>query len=151
MDAERARAERAAFRALLIAHSRLTDRVEADLADAGLPPIGWYDVLNAVSEAGECGLRMFELADATAMSRSGMTRLIDRLEADGMIERRNCPSDRRGQVVVATARGVSTLREMCPAYGAAIHRHFGAHPIDVCALERELGTLVDAHAPTPVA
>jgi DNA-binding MarR family transcriptional regulator len=150
MDAERASTERAAFRALLLAHSRLTDRVEADLAGAGLPPIGWYDVLNAVSESGSCGMRMFELADVTAMSRSGMTRLIDRLEADGMIQRRDCPSDRRGQVVVATERGIATLEDMCPAYGAAIHRHFGSHPIDVAALARELGALADAHAPTPV-
>ena len=143
--------ERAAFRALLLACSRLTDRIEAELAEAGLPPIGWYDVLSAAAEAGERGARMFELADATAMSRSGMTRLVDRLEADGMIVRRSCPSDRRGQFVVATERGLATLRDMCPAYGAAIHRHLGSHPVDLATLARELGALADAHAPAPAA
>jgi DNA-binding MarR family transcriptional regulator len=146
METELEPTERDAFRALLLAHSRVTDRIEADLARAGLPPLGWYELLETIHGAPQRTIRMFELADAISMSRSGLTRLIDRLEREGLLARRTCPSDRRGQFVVITDAGVETLHAMWPAYAAAIRRHFSSLLAEPCVVARQLGAVAATHA-----
>lgn len=140
--------ERAAWRTLLAAHARVTERVEADLAAAGLPSIAWYDVLYSLYLADGRRLRMFELADAIIMSRSGLTRLVDRLEARGLLARRTCPSDRRGQFVVLEEAGVDALREMWPVYAASIRRRYLDLLDDPASVAAALGPVADAAATT---
>src|SRR5689334_23371658 len=84
------------WRALINAHAALSDRIERALAAAGLPALAWYDVLWALYSAPDRRLRMAELADHTVFSRSGLTRLVDRMEAAGVVERQPAPGDRRG-------------------------------------------------------
>src|SRR5207244_3752252 len=93
------------WRALLSAHAAVVGRVEGDLAAAGLPPLGWYDVLWALYRASGRRLRMGELAGAVVLSRTGLTRLVDRVEADGCLRREPVPGDRRGAYAVLTRRG----------------------------------------------
>src|SRR5579883_1213529 len=77
-------AEVGAWQALATARALVAERVDAALARAGLPPLHWYDVLAALARAPEDRLRMHELAQEVVMSRSGLTRLVDRLEGAGL-------------------------------------------------------------------
>ncbi len=115
----------AAWRAFLRAHARVVEAIERDLAEAGTRPLSWYDVLVALSEAPERRLRMHELADAVRLSPSGLSRLVDRLEARGLLERQPCSDDRRCQFAVLTGSGMDVLRGAWPTYAAGIARHFG--------------------------
>ena len=89
----------------LTAHSVLVERIEARLAGAGLPPLAWYDVLWALERAPERRLRMSELADHVVLSRSNLTRLVDRLEEAGLVARERSPHDRRAQHIRLTRAG----------------------------------------------
>lgn len=106
---------------------RVCHAVEAELAAAGLPSLAWYDALYELYRAPGRHLRMSELARKAQLSRSGLTRLVDRLEAEQLIERRACPSDGRVQHAQLTEKGVETLRRIWPVYRAGIARHFAAH------------------------
>lgn len=110
---------------LLTAHAELTGRIEAALAAAGLPPLGWYDVLWELEKA-DAGLRMAELARRVVLSRSNLTRLADRLEAEGLIERRDSAEDKRGYDCVITREGRAMRRKMWPVYEAGIVRLFAS-------------------------
>src|SRR3954454_17965752 len=115
-----------AWRALLNTHGRLTTEVEAALAAAGLPQLAWYDVLWALQRAPGKALRMGELADAVTISRSGLTRLVDRIEADGLLERRPSAADRRAVDVAITGEGKKLLRRMWPVYEDILRAQFEA-------------------------
>lgn len=115
-----------AWRAVLNAHARLTDAVERALADAGLPQLAWYDVLWALQRAPDRTLRMGPLAEAVTISRSGLTRLVDRIEAEGLLERRPARDDRRAVEVTITADGSKLLRRMWPVYEAVLRERFEA-------------------------
>ena len=114
-----------AWRALLNTHARMTGAIERALADHGLPPLAWYDVLWALHRSGKT-LRMGELADAATISRSGLTRLVDRLEAEGLLERRPAKDDRRAIDVTITAAGSRLLRRMWPVYEQVLREAFEA-------------------------
>ena len=83
-----------------------------------------YEVLLVLEDAPEGKLRMSELADSMLLSRSGITRLVDRLEADGLLERTSCPTDRRGLHAVLTAKGRARLREARPTHLAGVRSLF---------------------------
>src|SRR5262245_28699862 len=119
-----------AWAVLLTAHARLVERIEAELAAAALPPLGWYDVLWALESAADRQLRMHELADRVVLSRSNLTRLADRLEDAGLIERAAVAEDRRGAYCVITPNGRALRKRMWPVYQAAVERYFGAHVTD---------------------
>jgi DNA-binding MarR family transcriptional regulator len=114
----------ASWRALLNAHSRVIQRIERDLHAQGLPPLGWYDVLWALYRAPERRLRINELADHVVLSRTGMVRLVDRIEAAGLLRREPVPADRRGAYATLTDEGVEMLRKMWPVYARAIENLF---------------------------
>jgi DNA-binding MarR family transcriptional regulator len=127
MGKERASDPKAhAWAVLLTAHARLVDCIETELGAAGLPPLGWYDVLWALESAAGRQLRMRELAEHVVLSRSNLTRLADRLEQAGLIERAAAAEDRRGAYCVITAAGRALRKRMWPVYQAAVERHFGA-------------------------
>lgn len=113
-----------AWRALLNTHARLTGQIEAALADAALPQLGWYDVLWALHRSPGKALRMGELADAVTISRSGLTRLVDRIEAEGLLERRQAPGDRRAVEAAITPEGSKLLRRMWPVYEKVLRAEF---------------------------
>ena len=116
-----------AWAVLLTAHARLVERIEAALAAAQLPPLGWYDVLWALESAAGRQLRMHELAEHVVLSRSNLTRLADRLQDTGLIERTAAEEDRRGAYCVITAAGRALRKRMWPVYQDAVERYFGAH------------------------
>jgi DNA-binding MarR family transcriptional regulator len=136
--------ELGAWRALLDAHALVVEHVEDALQVAELPPLSWYDVLWTLHRAPEGRARMFEVAEGVVMSRSGLTRLVDRIEAAGLIERRQCPSDRRGQHVVLTEAGSAMLGRMWPVYAAAVEEHFARHVADCAALAAALAPVAEA-------
>jgi DNA-binding MarR family transcriptional regulator len=114
-----------AWRAFLNAHAALMRRIEDALAAADLPPLSWYDVLWPLHRASERTLRMGELsASVVTISRSGLTRLVDRIEEAGLVRRQASANDRRGTEVVLTNEGAAMLRRMWPVYAAEIQRSF---------------------------
>ena len=105
-----------ALRTLLRARTTLVERLEVALRADDLPPLAWYDVLCALDEAPGDGLRPRDLGYAVAHTPSGLTRLLDRITAAGLVERKSCPTDRRGYVVLLTPSGRETLDLMRPVY-----------------------------------
>lgn len=97
--------ELAAWRGLLRAHAALIRDLDSDLAQSHDLSLSAYEVLLALAEAPEGRLRMSDLAESVLLSRSGLTRLADRLEREGLIERRPCASDARGSHAVLTSEG----------------------------------------------
>lgn len=110
---------------LLIAHSKATRRVGRRAEAEGALPLDWYGVLLALEDAPEGRLRMGELAEHAMLSPSGLTRLIDRIEAAGLVERQLCPSDRRAFETVLTAKGRKERQKSWPIYARAIVEGFG--------------------------
>jgi DNA-binding MarR family transcriptional regulator len=70
---------------------------------------------------------MNQLASRILLSKSGLTRLIDRMEAEGLVERASSPNDRRGSFAVLTPRGEQVFREAAPIHLDGIHKHFASH------------------------
>jgi DNA-binding MarR family transcriptional regulator len=100
-------------------------RVEARLKAAGLPPLGWYDALLELERAGREGLRPVELERRLLLPQYGLSRLLARLEAEGLVTRTPCPHDARGQVATATAAGRALRRRMWRHYGPGIAEAMG--------------------------
>lgn len=114
----------ATWRAFLKAHATIINRIDHDLAVAKLPPLSTYDVLIELYEAPEHRLRMHELAERVVLSRSGLTRLVDRLEAEGLLMRDRSGTDRRGAYAVITEQGIAALRRTWPVYARGIGEYF---------------------------
>jgi DNA-binding MarR family transcriptional regulator len=124
MDTQLEQSRLAAWRSFLTAHVVLINQIERELVEAGVVPLSWYDVLFALYEAPGQRLRMNELASAIVLSRSGLTRLVDRLEAEGLLKREQSASDRRGAFAVLTEKGVEAMREAWPVYAKGINEYF---------------------------
>jgi len=116
-----------AWAVLLTAHATLVEKIEAALAAGKLPPLAWYDVLWELEKADDGKLRMHELARRIVLSRSNLSRLADRLEEAGLIEREDAPHDRRGYHCVITRAGLAMRKRMWPVYKAEIERLFSRH------------------------
>jgi len=117
----------ATWRSFLNAHAHVMRRIGRDLADAGLPDLGWYDLLWTLYRAPGRRLRVNELAREVVLSPTAMSRFVDRAVAAGRVRREPDPDDRRAQQVVLTDDGVALLRAMWPVYERAIEEHFAAH------------------------
>ncbi|HLV98328.1 MAG TPA: MarR family transcriptional regulator [Ktedonobacterales bacterium] len=120
----------AAWRAFLNAHAVVIDLIERDLAETDLLPLSSYDVLIELAEAPDHRLRMHELARAVVLSRSGLTRLVDRLEREGLLTRERADTDRRGAYAVITTQGLQAVRRTWPKYAQSIMRYFTSHLSD---------------------
>jgi DNA-binding MarR family transcriptional regulator len=129
----------AAWRAFLNAHAAVIDRIEREMAQAGVLPLGSYDVLVALLEAPDHRLRLHELARHIVLSRSTLTRVVDRLEADGLLVRERAQTDRRGAYAVLTETGRAALKRAWPVYARGIHAHFARY-----LSEEEVRTLTEA-------
>jgi DNA-binding MarR family transcriptional regulator len=137
-DAERL----AVWRGFLEAHATITGLLEHELLEQRDLPLTWYDVLLQLHEAGG-RLRMQELADAVLLHKSSVTRLVDRMEAAGLVEREVDADDGRSRHTVLTTEGRQTLRWAAPAHLRGVQRHFAGHltDTDVVALARVLAKL----------
>jgi DNA-binding MarR family transcriptional regulator len=134
--------------ARLIRAQRLTlSGVEADLKLAGWPPLGWYDALLELKRSETGALRPLELEKRLLLAQHNISRLIDRLEDKGYVQRRPFAADGRGQLIAITSVGRDLVKRMWPAYRAAIQRHVGGklpRQADVDQLASLLGRLTAA-------
>jgi DNA-binding MarR family transcriptional regulator len=120
----------AAWRNFITAHARLIDQIDKELAAADCVPLHWYDVLIELAEAPERRLRMSDLAHKVVLSRSGLTRLVDKLAAASLLMRESAASDGRGAYAVLTDDGLAALRKAWPIYARGIQTHFADHLSD---------------------
>jgi DNA-binding MarR family transcriptional regulator len=134
-----------AWARLLKAQRVALGSVEKALKAAGLPPLAWYDVLLELERADAPGLRPFELERAMLLEQYNLSRLLDRMEKAGYVERQACAEDGRGQIVAITPAGKAMRRRMWPVYAAAIEDAFGQHLSEQQAknLDALLCTLID--------
>lgn len=137
-DAMPGRRGLSAWRALLKAHASLMRQLATDLQTKTGLSLGDFDVLGQLAEAGGT-LRMTELADRTLSSRSGMTRRIDRMVEDGLVNRASAGEDARGVVVALTPAGVRRLAETAPVHLRKVSELF-VKPLD----DKELAALESA-------
>lgn len=119
-----------AWRSLITAHAEVIGAIERTLENEGYLPLSSYDVLVALSETPGHRLRMRDLARYVILSRSALSRLVDRLEAQGLIARERSGEDRRGAYAVLTETGQRELERTWPTYGREIQRHFAQYLSD---------------------
>lgn len=131
------------WRALLIAFTNIHNQLADEMADETGMQIEQYEILLMLYEAGDEGIRPSEIAERRRLSRSGATRLIDRLEADGVVERRLCGTDRRGNVVVLGKKGRRIFTHAGRVHLAGIERLVGERlsPSELSELSGLLGKL----------
>jgi DNA-binding MarR family transcriptional regulator len=117
-------AELVAWRGFLRTYATLTKDLDAELEAAHGLPLVSFEVLAHLSEADGGRLRMNDLAERVRLSRSGLTRLVDRLEAGGLIERAQCSSDARGSWAVLTDDGAARFRAARATHLAKLRERF---------------------------
>lgn len=113
-----------AWRGLLRAHALLVKTLDAQLEAAHNLPLSSYEVLLHLAEAKNCRMRMHDVASSVRLSRSGLTRLVDRLERDGLVSRVSCSDDARGAFACITDQGRAKLAEARTTHLANVRRHF---------------------------
>jgi len=119
-------AELAAWRGFIKTHAQVIERIEQDLSREKRVPLSTYDVLIALFEAPGRKLRLKDLTSKMVLTKSGITRLIDRLEKDGLIVRAKSEEDGRGLYAVLTDEGEAQLRRAWPVYAQGIKRYFAS-------------------------
>jgi DNA-binding MarR family transcriptional regulator len=133
------------WRSFLVAHAQIRRRLERELQAEQSLGLGEYEVLLLLLRADERRLRMGELADGLGLSRSGVTRLVDRLESDALVKRASCESDRRGSWAILTDAGHQRLRHASPTHLRGVGEHFldRIPPAELDALQRTLDRILD--------
>lgn len=116
-----------AWARLLRVQKLLLEEVEGELKEKGLPPLAWYDVLFELYQRPDRRLRQFEIGERMLLSKFNLSRLVDRLEKNGLVRRDACPEDQRGAYVVITADGKKMLKKMWPTYAKALKENFADH------------------------
>src|SRR5215813_5877753 len=114
-----------AWARLVRAEQTVLGKIEAALKAADLPPLAWYDVLLELGRAENGRLRPLELERRTLLTQYNASRLIDRMEKAGLVERLPHPEDGRGQLVAITAEGRALQKRIWRIYGPAIEAHVG--------------------------
>ena len=127
MSVDLSAAELGAWRGLLRVHTALVKALDAELAAAHNLPLSSYEVLINLQAAPDRRLRMADLAERALLSRSGMTRLVDRLEKQGLLARDHCVSDARGCFAVLTEAGEAWLAKARPTHLDGVRQRFLAH------------------------
>src|ERR1700733_7467350 len=137
--------EQEAWRAFLATSKLLFRQLDRDLQPFGLSGND-YEILVVLSEAPEHRLRMTDLADATAQSRSRLSHQITRMEAAGLVRRESCPGDKRGLFAVLTETGMATIERVAPFHVDSVRRHFiGLLTADQLSALREGYAMVTGH------
>jgi DNA-binding MarR family transcriptional regulator len=132
------------WRLFITSHAKLLNQIDAELQAAGQIPLNWYDVLIELYEAPQQRLRMAELAEKVVLSRSGLTRLVDRLEKAGYLQREIDSDDRRGFFAVIKNEGITAMRGAWPIYARGIQSYFAAHlsEEETAALKKVFGSIL---------
>jgi DNA-binding MarR family transcriptional regulator len=127
----------------LLATRLLFDRLDRTLLESASVSLPDFIVLFRLAQAGDEGMRMSELADAGVFSRSRISHAFSRLEREGWVERRSCPTDRRGSFGFLTDSGRLKLAEAEPSHTAVIESYFldAISPDDSAALNRVTGAM----------
>ncbi len=123
-EGDRSEVVQRAWRGLLRAHAFLAKRLDSELERAHRLPMSSYEVLDHLASANRGRMRMCDLADQAQLSRSGLTRLVDRLERDGLLERCSCEQDARGSYACLTSTGRERLREARGTHIAVMREQF---------------------------
>ena len=145
--------EMRAWRSLVVVSSRLFEQLDAELRDRHDLSLADYEILANLSEAPSGRLRMSQLADRAMVSRSRLTHHVNRMEAQGLVTRQACPTDRRGAFAVLTAEGRARVEDAAPTHLAGVRRLFidrvrGSElPVVAEALAGVAGRLVPAAGP----
>jgi DNA-binding MarR family transcriptional regulator len=138
---------------LLQTQSVIVDALERDLEAEGRIPLPWVEVLMQVTSAPGGKLSMQELARSVLLSKSGITRLVDRMVEAGLVTREPCPTDRRMIWAVATPAGRTALRRAVPVHTDSLVKNFSTvlTPAELRMLSTTLRKVLDAQgfAPTP--
>ena len=116
--------ELAAWRGMLRVHSRTVAKLDAELDREHGLSLSSYEVLLNLADAPAREMRMGELAELLLLSRSGLTRLVDRLCREGLLERVNCEDDRRGSYARLTAAGLARFKSARPSHLRGVREHF---------------------------
>ena len=135
-----------AWARFVTAQAMLLEQIEAAFAEAELPSLAWYDVLWILENTEHGWLRMHDLARKAVVSRSNVTRLVDRMENAGLVERSDCPLDGRGTVCELTAKGRALRAKMWPIYRKQIDTLFGKHlkPREADLISTALDRIIDS-------
>lgn len=108
------RSQRAIYRAM-----------DSELRSKGLPPLRWYDVLWELERTKQDGLRPLEIEKTHLFEQSNLSRLLQRLVNEGLVETLDFPDDGRGKVLKITTQGRQMRKRMWKVYGPLIHKHMG--------------------------
>src|SRR4051812_48951624 len=127
ISANLSEAELGAWRGLLRVHTALVKALDAELTAEHDLPLSSYEVLITLESAPSHKRRMAELADSVLLSRSGMTRLVDRLEKEGLLVRDTCSDDGRGCFAVLTDKGSELLAKARPTHLDGVRERFLVH------------------------
>ena len=131
------------------AHATVMRSLDDELVAQHELPLTWFDVLSRLKQADGQRLRLHELQEASVLTRSGITRLVDRIEAKGFVKRERSEEDRRGVYVVITQAGLDKLESVWRDHFMSIEQHFGRHlnAKDVAALKTANSKVLDAERP----
>ena len=118
-------------------HCKVLTALAAEMQTEHDIPLTWYYVLFHLNSNPRSGLRLQDLAEAIDLSQSGLTRLLDRMAEAHLVERKPCPSDRRGAYAIITETGQTKLVDATPTYLRGIDEHFRQHlnESDLAALD----------------
>ena len=133
-----------AWRGLLRTYARLTKALDAELEDIHGLPLSSYEVLMYIADSPDEKMRMHDLASSILLSRSGLTRLVDRLERDGLLSRASCSSDARGSFACLTPEGRKVLDAARATHLAGVRAMFLSHFTP--AEQEQLGSFWDRTA-----
>jgi DNA-binding MarR family transcriptional regulator len=111
---------------LVRAQQAILTRVEEHLKRAGFPSLEWYDVLLELDHAETGTMAQAEVQNRILLAQYNLCRLVDRMERDGLVQRRPSPEDGRSNLLVITENGRAMRKAMWPVYAAAIEEHFGS-------------------------
>lgn len=140
MENEPTKTAIAAWASLFEACQNLRKITGRKLSKAKLPPLAWYDVLWAVYRSPDKQIRQYHIGRELLLEKHNLSRLLDRLETEGMITRLPCNKDKRGKYIQISDKGVLLLKTMWQVYGTVIQENFSVH-FDEKELEQLAGML----------
>src|SRR5688572_15600690 len=140
-----------AWRAVCTSHAAVANRLQQALTAADLPPLSWFELLNAVDRSPTGRPRMGELAEWLTLSKGGITKLVDRLEEAGYLKRVSSKNDRRSLQAELTRAGRRMLEEMLAVCSPELERHLGSLTVEegkalTSALEKVTASTCDESA-----
>lgn len=124
MYRELTKAETKAWTGFIKAQQLLIDKVEEKLKKKHFPSLSWYDVLWELEKSAEGSLRLNDIGKKVLLNKYNVTRLIDRMEKEGLVSREACPIDGRGVFACITPKGRKLRKRMWPVYKKAIEENF---------------------------